>query len=88
MEILEYLNNIISFLIDHIKLSILFIIVGIGVSFLPVEQSFLNISSYSIWSLLLATVNIIAVSVPVRYIANLFGIDLDLGNGKFVGDAW
>ncbi len=82
MEILWHLRNIVEFLIDHIKLAIIFTIIGVGIALLPIEQPILNMSSYTTWSLLLACANIIAVYVPVYYMAGLFGIDLDLNNNN------
>ena len=87
MEILEYLRSIIEFLVDHIKLAIIFTIIGVSFAILPTEQLILNISSYTTWSLLLACANIIAVYVPIYYIASLFGIDLDLNNIITRGEA-
>ena len=85
MEILEYLKSIIEFLFDYIKLAIIFTIIGVGFALLPIEQPILNMSSYMSWSLLLACANIIAVYVPIYYIAGLFGIDLDLNNNNVRG---
>jgi hypothetical protein len=80
MEIFEYVRNFVEFVNDHVQLAIIFVVVGTGFTLLPMEQQILGLYSYTLWSLLLAVGNIIAVYVPAYYTAALFGIDLDLSS--------